>query len=252
MRTLYFCPVVSFYLFLFLTQSQPLQIGRLPCFDTWCGLGANLECMSEMCCTRLAGNTGCKKSPSAHHRTTLSGYIFATKALIDNRKKLVKQQYLPHVLKYGELRPTNGWDLFGSLGYPANFSGFRILALLLQRRRSPEANQTLHNVWQSSRLVHHIYIFGALAPWQNFARCKIHCIQVLPSMLAALLHGSPAVGVSQTLRPVQGMELRNFHWGRRLYLAGRPSRWASAHILVVFILCSGTFLLIGEWVLLLC
>jgi len=34
-----------------------------------------------------------KKSPSAHHRTTLSGYVFATKARIDNRKKLVKQQY---------------------------------------------------------------------------------------------------------------------------------------------------------------
>jgi len=28
-----------------------------------------------------------KKSPSAHHRTTLSGYIFVTKARIDNRKK---------------------------------------------------------------------------------------------------------------------------------------------------------------------
>jgi len=28
-----------------------------------------------------------QKSPSAHHRTTLSGYIFATKAHIDNRNK---------------------------------------------------------------------------------------------------------------------------------------------------------------------
>jgi len=65
--------------------------------------------MSEMCCTRLAGNTGRKKSPSAHHQTTLSGYIFATKAHIDNWKKLVEQQYLPHMpLQYGELRPTNG------------------------------------------------------------------------------------------------------------------------------------------------
>jgi len=36
---------------------------------------------------RLAENTGHKKSPSGHHRTTLSGYIFATKACIDNRKK---------------------------------------------------------------------------------------------------------------------------------------------------------------------
>jgi len=36
------------------------------------------------------------KKSSAHHRTTLSGYIFATKARIENReslKKLVKQQY---------------------------------------------------------------------------------------------------------------------------------------------------------------
>jgi len=33
-----------------------------------------------------------KKSPSAHHRTTLSDYIFATKAHIDNPKKLVNQQ----------------------------------------------------------------------------------------------------------------------------------------------------------------
>ena len=28
-----------------------------------------------------------QKSPSGHHRTTLSGYIFATKARIDNREK---------------------------------------------------------------------------------------------------------------------------------------------------------------------
>jgi len=28
-----------------------------------------------------------KKSPSVHHHTTLSGYIFATKARIDNWKK---------------------------------------------------------------------------------------------------------------------------------------------------------------------
>jgi len=46
----------------------------------------NLECRSEMWCARLAGNAGPKKSPSGHHRTTLSGYIFAIKARIDNRK----------------------------------------------------------------------------------------------------------------------------------------------------------------------
>ena len=38
------------------------------------GLSENLECRSEMCCTRLAENTERKNSPSGHHRTTLSGY----------------------------------------------------------------------------------------------------------------------------------------------------------------------------------
>jgi len=44
----------------FLAESQRSEIGCLPYFHTWCGLSANLECMSEMCCTRLAENTGRK------------------------------------------------------------------------------------------------------------------------------------------------------------------------------------------------
>jgi len=40
-----------------------------------------------------------KKSRSGHHRTNLSGYIIATKACIDNRKKklVLKQQCLLHI-----------------------------------------------------------------------------------------------------------------------------------------------------------
>jgi len=39
----------------------------------------------------------------------LMGYIFATKAHIDNRIKIVKQQYLLHKSsQYGERRPSNG------------------------------------------------------------------------------------------------------------------------------------------------
>jgi len=41
----------------------------------------------------------------------LSGYIFATKARIDNRKKtyIKQQQSLPHMSpQYGELQHTNG------------------------------------------------------------------------------------------------------------------------------------------------
>jgi len=52
-------------------------------------LSVNLRCRSETCCTRLAENTGCKNSPSGHHRTTLLGYIFTIKARIDNWKKML-------------------------------------------------------------------------------------------------------------------------------------------------------------------
>ena len=45
--------------------------------------------------TQKRGQKIAKKSPSGHHPTTLSDYIFATKACINNRKKkLVKLQYL--------------------------------------------------------------------------------------------------------------------------------------------------------------
>jgi len=101
-RPLYFRPVVSFFFF-FLPSFFPspnLSGHRLDVCHTsthGCGLSANLECRSEMYCTRLAENAGCKKSPSGHHRTTLPGYIFATKAVSTIRKKVVKLQYLLHI-----------------------------------------------------------------------------------------------------------------------------------------------------------
>jgi len=45
-------------------------------------------------------------------------------------------------------------------------------------------------------------------------------------VLAALLHGTPVAGVSQTA---------TLNRGRHLYSAGRPSRWALAHILVIYL-----------------
>jgi len=117
MRTLYFCPVVSFYLlFLFLA----------PYFHTWCGHSANLECRSEMCCTRLAGNTGRKNDAKNRHLGTIAQICWAIFSQLRHAStigiKLVKQQYLPHMsLQYGELRPTSGWDCFVSSGHPGKF-----------------------------------------------------------------------------------------------------------------------------------
>jgi len=123
-------------------------------------------------------------------------------------------------------------------GTPANFNGFRVLASLLHRGRSTEANQTLHDVWPSPGLVHYMYTFGlsgGSCPVTEFCQLQNSlCVQVLRSpILAALLHGTPAVGSATLCSVVQRMKLRNFRRGCHLYLARRPSRWASAHILVL-------------------
>jgi len=110
-----------------------------------------------------------KKLPSEHHRTTLSGYIFGTKACINNWKKLVKQQYLLQMsLQYGELWPTNNWDRLAGLGHPIIFQRVSRLGSVTARQSS-----------------------GGRQP--NFAA---------------------------------------LNRGRHLCSAGRPSRWALAHILV--------------------
>jgi len=110
-----------------------------------------------------------QKSSSGHHPTTMSGYIFATKACIDNRKKNLLSSNItckcPHnMVNFGPLAAEILSLVWGTSG---NFNGFRVLA--------------------------------------------------------PLLHGTLVVGVSQTAA---------LNRGRHLDSAGRPSRWALAHILV--------------------
>jgi len=97
-----------------------------------------------------------KNSPSGHHRTTLSGYIFATKARIDNRKKnLLNSNISPRC--------------------PHNMANFDLLAAEIRCR-----------VWGT------LQISTGFASWQRY--------------FAAL------------------------NRGRHLCSAGRPSRWALAHV----------------------
>jgi len=114
-----------------------------------------------------------KKSPKiatwavGHHPTTLSGYVFATKACIVNRKK----------------------NLLGS-----NIS-----------------STCPHNMLNFGPLAAEIVslVSGATVYFNGF------------HVLAALLHGTLVVGVIQTAA---------LNRWCHLYLAGRPSRWALAHI----------------------
>jgi len=77
------------------------------------------------------------------------------------------------MLNFGPLAAEIGWRVWGT---PANFNGFRVLASLPPRRRSTEANQTLHGVWLSPGLRYTIglYTFSAvLAPNGILPRTKL-------------------------------------------------------------------------------
>ena len=122
------------------------------------------------------------------------------------------------------------WRVWGT---PANFNWLCILPSLLQRRRSPEANQTLHDVWPSHGLVQLYTFSGALAP-DGILPGAIFTVyvQVLRSaVLAALLHGSPAAGVSQSLRRGTRNGITELSQ-RAPSSARRPSCWVSTHIVV--------------------
>jgi len=127
----------------------------------------------------------------------------------------------------------------GVLGTPANFNGFRILPLLLQRRRSLEANQicTMFGICWAGTL--HIDFWGLLPPDRILPSAKF----TLHPSLAFFCWQRYCTALQQ--RPsatlcgiVQQMELRNFRRGCHLYSTGRPSRWALARILVMVALCN--------------
>jgi len=143
-------------------------------FYTWCGPSANLERRSEMCCTRLAGNTGRKNDAQNRHLGTIAQICRAESSQLRHvstiGKNLVKQQYVaPHIATIWRTLATIGGDRFESLGHPSNFQRLARLGSVTARHsgsgRQPD--------------------FAAL------------------------------------------------NRGRHLYSAGRPSRWALAHILVV-------------------
>jgi len=104
----------------------------------------------------------------------------------------------PHnMVNFGSLTAETRWRVWGT---PPNFIAYQ---LLLHRRRSRNANQTLRDVWPSPALVHYLYKhFRQLLPITEF--CQVQnslCIQVLHSpILVALLYGPQSVSVSQILR----------------------------------------------------
>jgi len=74
-----------------------------------------------------------QKSPSGHHPTTLSGYMFATKACIDNRKKNFLSSNISSTCSHNMVNfgPLAAEIVSLVWGTPRHFNGFRVLAASL-------------------------------------------------------------------------------------------------------------------------
>jgi len=160
-----------------------------------------------MCCTRLAENTGRKNRQKFAICTpshNFVGYVFAIKAHMDNPKKNLLNSNIsptcPHnMMNFSPVAAEIGqiaaeiWRFFDFSRWRLGF----VTAATSLNRSQPNFSQYL----AVSGLVYCIYIFGGFCPVMEF--CPVQnslCIQVLRSaMLAALLHSTQVVGVSQTL-----------------------------------------------------
>jgi len=198
-----------------------------------CGLSGNLECKSEMYCTLLAGNAGCKKSPNNRRLGTIVQLCRAISAQLRHLSTFRKELLTSSISSTCPRNMVNfslvAADIVSLVwGTPANFNGFCVLAALLQRRRSTEGNQTFHNLWPLPGLlvVDCIYIFSGCYFLTEF--CHVQ------NSLCVLQVLRPPIG-SVTARQSSSGHQPNFaalSTGRYLYSAGRPSGWVLAHILV--------------------
>jgi len=146
-----------------------------------------------------------------------------------SEKKIVRQQYLLHISsQYGELRPTSGWDRFVSLGHRSKFervSRLRLVTTATSLNKSqPNFAQCLTVFWPATLYIHFRGFLprSGILPGAKFT---------LRPKLAFSYFGSVTARHSSSGRQRNFVALSK---GHHLYLAGRPSRWALAHILVLF------------------
>ena len=115
-----------------------------------------------------------QKSPSGHHPTTLSGYIFANKACIDNRKNLLSSNIsstCPHnMVNFGPLAAEIVSLVWGT---PANFNWFCVFHLCSTGRPSRWALAHILVYYNSHLLPGSRYFFANSThrrKWLEFCR----------------------------------------------------------------------------------
>jgi len=130
-----------------------------------------------------------QKAPKIRHLGTIAQLCRAISSQLRHISTIgtnVKQQYLPptfphNMVNFGALAAE---IISAVLGIPASFNGFRVFASLLSDVSQRKSTKLCTMFGSLYVLVHYVYIFGALAPQRNFARCKVH----FSSMSCALLY----------------------------------------------------------------
>jgi len=147
MRTLYFCPVVSFYIFFIhrLISSVADWMSTILRHVMWPWCEFRMHVWNVLHAAPWKYRT--QKITACAPSHNLSGYIFGTKACIDNRKKNLLNSNTSstcpaNMANFGLLTAEICWRVWGT---PANFNGFRVLAALLHDTLAVAVSQTLRH-----------------------------------------------------------------------------------------------------------
>ena len=141
-----------------------------------------------------------------------------------SKKNLLNSNISSTSPQCGELRPTNGWHMLASLGHTSKFQRVSRVGFITALT---SLNQTFAGCLTVSCSGTHIHFWGS-CPITGFCQMQnTLCDQLLRSpILTALLHGTRALGISQTLRRgtrngiIELLLLVIFNRGRHLYSKG--------------------------------
>jgi len=126
---------LSFFLLFFFAYSQRSEIGCLgPTIlpHMMHVFSANLECMSEICCTQLADNTGCKIYAKNNHLRTIVQICRAISSQLRHLLAIGKtdlnsnsSSVRPHnMMNFGPLTAEIGWRVWGPQQISTGFSSW--------------------------------------------------------------------------------------------------------------------------------
>ena len=158
-----------------------------------------------MCCMQLAVNTACKNDAINRHMRTIAQLCRAISSQLSHVSTIGRRLLNANIsstcpynmVKFGSLAAEINLEVAAPQQISTGFLSWLRYCDVAHRR--PTKLCTMFGCllgWYT------VFIFGGSCPVTEF--CQVQnslCVQVLPSpILAALLHSTPAAGISQTLQ----------------------------------------------------